>query len=129
MKPRCTAIIRSSRHVHQMAIAIIALPPELLACGLTRFGERHMAKKLAKRFNCPTEFTLAVLGGKWKTVILCYLKERPCRYAELRKLLPSLSDKMLTERLADLVESGLIARKKLAGRRGADGYVLTARGR
>jgi DNA-binding HxlR family transcriptional regulator len=88
-----------------------------------------MAKKLAKRFNCPTEFTLAVLGGKWKTVILCYLKERPCRYAELRKLLPSLSDKMLTERLADLVESGLVARKTLPGRRGTDGYVLTARGR
>jgi DNA-binding HxlR family transcriptional regulator len=88
-----------------------------------------MAKKLAKRFNCPTEFTLAVLVGKWKTVILCYLKERPCRYAELRKLLPSLSDKMLTERLADLVESGLVARKTLPGRPGKDGYVLTARGR
>jgi DNA-binding HxlR family transcriptional regulator len=88
-----------------------------------------MAKRLPSRFNCPTEFTLAVLGGKWKTVILCYLKERPCRYAELRKLLPSLSDKMLTERLADLVASGLVARKKLAGRPRADTYVLTARGR
>ncbi|MBO0757231.1 MAG: helix-turn-helix transcriptional regulator, partial [Bradyrhizobiaceae bacterium] len=75
-----------------------------------------MAKRLPKQFNCPTEFTLAVLGGKWKTVILCYLKERPCRYAELRKLLPTLSDKMLTERLADLVASGLIMRKRLPDR-------------
>ena len=90
-----------------------------------------MAKRLPKQFNCPTEFTLAVLGGKWKTVILCYLKERPCRYAELRKLLPSLSDKMLTERLADLVASGLIARKHVSdrGQLGKDVYVLTARGR
>ena len=61
-----------------------------------------MRKRLAKYFHCPTEFTLAVLDGKWKTVILSYLKERPCRYAELRRLVPSLSDKMLTERLSDL---------------------------
>jgi len=97
----------------------------LVSCALGKTD----GKEARQAFNCPTEFTLAVLGGEWKTVILCYLKERPCRYAELRKLLPSLSDKMLTERLADLLESGLIARKKLAGRRGADGYVLTARGR
>jgi HxlR-like helix-turn-helix len=58
-----------------------------------------MGKKLPRFFHCPTEFTLHMLGGKWKTVILCFLKERPCRYAELRKLLPKLSDKMLTERL------------------------------
>jgi len=92
-----------------------------------------MAKRLPKQFNCPTEFTLAVLGGKWKTVILCYLKERPCRYAELRKLLPALSDKMLTERLADLVASGLITRKRLldGGKltRNKEVYVLTTKGR
>ena len=51
-----------------------------------------MANKLPKSFLCPTEFTLAVLGGKWKTVILCYLNQRPCRYSELRTdLLESLS--------------------------------------
>src|SRR5262249_41415975 len=44
------------------------------------FEVRSMAKRLPRHFNCPTEFTLAVLGGKWKTVILCYLKERSCRY-------------------------------------------------
>jgi DNA-binding HxlR family transcriptional regulator len=86
-----------------------------------------MAKRLPKHFNCPTEFTLAVLGGKWKTVILCYLKERPCRYAELRKLLPALSDKMLTERLADLVRTGLVMRKGLPDR--GRTYALTSRGR
>jgi len=32
-----------------------------------------MSKRLAKYFHCPTEFTLAVLDGKWKTVILSYL--------------------------------------------------------
>jgi DNA-binding HxlR family transcriptional regulator len=87
-----------------------------------------MAKKLPKTFNCPSEFTLELLGGKWKTVILCFLKQRPCRYAELRKLVPKLSDKMLTERLADLVSSGLVVRRKLPGQIRKEVYVLSAKG-
>jgi DNA-binding HxlR family transcriptional regulator len=86
-----------------------------------------MTKKLPKSFNCPTEFTLAVLDGKWKTVILCYLKERPRRYTELRKLVPKLSDKVLTERLHDLIASGLVARNRRTG--AAQEYMLTQKGR
>jgi DNA-binding HxlR family transcriptional regulator len=97
-----------------------------------RFEATPMAKRLPKQFNCPTEFTLAVLGGKWKTVILCYLKEQPCRYTDLRKLLPALSDKMLTERLGDLMASGLIARRRLPNQGKQIGskevYVLTGKG-
>ena len=87
-----------------------------------------MRKRLPKAFNCPTEFTLQVLGGKWKTVILSYLKERPLRYGELREIIPSLSEKMLTQRLHDLVDAGLVARRRLDGKRG-EAYVLTARGK
>jgi DNA-binding HxlR family transcriptional regulator len=85
-----------------------------------------MPNRLARSFNCPTEFTLQVLGGKWKTVILCYLKVRPLRYAELRKLMPKLSDKMLSQRLHELVDAGLLSRKK-ADNGKAELYVLTAR--
>jgi DNA-binding HxlR family transcriptional regulator len=87
-----------------------------------------MKKKLANSFNCPTEFTLEVLGGKWKTVILCYLKQRPCRYAELRKLIPTLSDKVLTERLRNLLDAGLIKRARLDGDSRSEHYVLTPKG-
>jgi DNA-binding HxlR family transcriptional regulator len=86
-----------------------------------------MAKRLPTYFHCPTEFTLAVLDGKWKTVILCYLKERPLRYAELRKLVPRLSDKVLTERLRDLTRSGLIVRQRATGSH-ANAYTLTEKG-
>jgi len=68
-----------------------------------------------------------VLGGKWKTVIMCYLKVQPLRYAELRKLIPSLSDKMLTQRLHELVEAGLLTRRKASNDK-ADAYVLSVRG-
>jgi DNA-binding HxlR family transcriptional regulator len=84
-----------------------------------------MQKKLAKSFRCATELTLEVLGGKWKTVILCFLKQRPCRYAELRKLIPDLSDKVLSERLAGLIETGLVVKKPLAGKSAL--YALTPR--
>lgn len=87
-----------------------------------------MTKKLPKKFNCPTEFALDVLGGKWKTVILCYLKERPCRYRELRLLVPRLSDKMLTERLRELTEKGLVAKRTGDGHASAAVYALTPKG-
>jgi DNA-binding HxlR family transcriptional regulator len=88
-----------------------------------------MPKKLPKSFSCPTEFALEVLGGKWKTVILCNLKQRPCRYAELRKLVPKLSDKMLTERLKDLLDRGLIAKSQAAASGKGEVYMLTPKGR
>jgi DNA-binding HxlR family transcriptional regulator len=84
-----------------------------------------MRKRLAKQFHCPTEFTLAVLDGKWKTVILSYLKERPCRYSELRRLVPSLSDKMLTERLRDLTRAGLVVRRPVGTSSLTQRYALT----
>jgi DNA-binding HxlR family transcriptional regulator len=87
-----------------------------------------MTRPLATRFNCPTEFALTVLGGKWKTIILAYLSERPCYYSELRRLLPGLSDKVLTERLTDLRRSGLIARGKRSTSSARPPYLLTARG-
>jgi len=87
-----------------------------------------MARPLATTFNCPTEFALTVLGGKWKTIILAYLSERPCHYSELRQLLPGLSDKVLTDRLKDLQQSGLVARETGAISQSRSPYVFTARG-
>jgi DNA-binding HxlR family transcriptional regulator len=87
-----------------------------------------MTRPLADRFNCPTEFALTVLGGKWKTIIIAYLSERPCHYGELRQLLPDLSDKILSERLRDLQRSGLVTRGKSIMSKSRRSYVLTARG-
>jgi|SRR5262245_24963209 len=87
-----------------------------------------MKKRLPRFFNCPSEFTLEVLGGKWKTVILCFIKEGPCRYHEIRRLAPSLSEKMLTERLKDLLNAGLITRCKEKEGGTRDVYALTERG-
>jgi DNA-binding HxlR family transcriptional regulator len=78
------------------------------------------------RFGCPVELTLTLLGGKWKPVILAHLKQRPRPYAELRRLIPRLSDKMLTQRLRDLRQQGLVEKSGSPPRLR---YQLTARGR
>jgi DNA-binding HxlR family transcriptional regulator len=87
-----------------------------------------MAAGLNRRFYCGVELTLEILHGKWKPVILAHLKEGPMRYAQLRAAIPRLSDKMLSERLRDLEEQGLVSRFKV-GRRGSPAtYRLTQRG-
>lgn len=69
-----------------------------------------MSPSPRKHYGCVTEFALDVLGGKWKTIILAYLMVEPLRYGQLRKLLPRLSDKVLTQRLKELESAGLIKR-------------------
>jgi DNA-binding HxlR family transcriptional regulator len=69
-------------------------------------------KRLPKSFGCPVELSLELLRGKWKPVMLARLKDGPLRYGELRQLIPQLSDKILTERLADLQAQGLVVRDR-----------------
>lgn len=81
--------------------------------------------ELTQVFGCPVELTLEVLGGKWKTVLLARLKQGPLRYGELRRLVPGLSDKMLTQRLRELEALALVCREMVGEH---ERYRLTARG-
>jgi DNA-binding HxlR family transcriptional regulator len=85
-------------------------------------------KKLSKSFGCPVELSLEFVGRKWRTVILAWLKEAPHRYSDLRRRVPGLSDKVLTQRLKELESLGLIIRKPLGRQRSTHVYELTARG-
>ena len=82
-------------------------------------------KRLPATFGCPVELSLELLGGKWKPVILARLKQGPMRYSDLRRQIPALSDKMLTQRLSDLKAAGLVEQ---SGDAGAGPYRLSARG-
>ena len=77
-------------------------------------------------YGCPVELALDLLGGKWKTVIVARLKERPLRYGELRRSIPALSDKVLTQRLRELADDGFVI---APSGEGDQAYRLSARGR
>lgn len=65
--------------------------------------------------GCTVEATLDLIGGKWKGVILYrLLTEQVLRFNELRRLLPNITQRMLTNQLRELEGDGLIARKVYA---------------
>lgn len=83
---------------------------------------------LNKTYGCSVEFSLDFLDSKWKSVILARLKQRPHRYSELRRLIPNLSDKMLTETLKSLETQGLAEREASEDDPARRLYRLTERG-
>ncbi|WP_394835719.1 helix-turn-helix transcriptional regulator [Pendulispora rubella] len=62
-------------------------------------------------FSCPVEATLWVVAGKWKLVILWYLRDRGImRFSELRRAMPEITQQMLTAQLRELEADGIISR-------------------
>jgi DNA-binding HxlR family transcriptional regulator len=54
--------------------------------------------------------TLGVLGGKWKILILWNIRDRPQRLSELKRLIPTISEKVLIQQLRDLEKDGIVHR-------------------
>jgi DNA-binding HxlR family transcriptional regulator len=64
-----------------------------------------------KVYNCPVEAAIDVMGGKWKPLILWWLNERTHRFSELRRAIPNITEKMLTQQLRELEQDGIVARR------------------
>lgn len=60
--------------------------------------------------NCPLQYAMGLLNGKWKIVIIWYIKEEINRFSLLKKSIPSITDKMLSQQLRELENDGLICR-------------------
>lgn len=60
--------------------------------------------------DCPVATTVQLLGSKWKLLILRNLLARPWRFNEMRKSIPGISQKALTDSLRSMEEDGLIVR-------------------
>lgn len=66
---------------------------------------------IESRFNCPFELTIELIGGKWKGLILWHLIEKKVlRNGEMLRLMPNITQKMLTQQLREMEENGLIRR-------------------
>lgn len=60
---------------------------------------------------CPVATAVALIGGKWKLLILRNLKARPWRFNELQRDLEGISQKVLTDSLRQMIDDGLAYRK------------------
>ena len=70
-----------------------------------------------------------IFGKKWTCLILCPLMEGPCRFTEMSAFVPGLSDRLLSQRLQELEEKGIVERRVYNERPVRVEYRLTEKGR
>jgi DNA-binding HxlR family transcriptional regulator len=82
-----------------------------------------------KPMNCPAEYTLALIGGRWKIPLIFHLMSGVRRFSELSRTLTGVSQKMLTQQLREMERNGLVERKVYAEVPPRVEYALTPLGR
>jgi DNA-binding HxlR family transcriptional regulator len=63
------------------------------------------------QYSCAMEAALSIISGKWKLTILNRLLNGPQRYSDIKKMIPAITEKMLTQQLREMEEDGIIKRK------------------
>ena len=79
--------------------------------------------------GCPLTAALAAIGGKWKMIIVYWLAESPKHFAGLRRVMPGISQKVLTQQLRELVSDGILQRQPQGAIPAPVEYSLTDYGR
>jgi DNA-binding HxlR family transcriptional regulator len=62
-------------------------------------------------YVCGIDAAMDVIGGKWKVLILWALGQHPCRFGELRRLVPGVTEKVLASHLRELENDGIVHRE------------------
>lgn len=74
-------------------------------------GKRVAYQLKGKTYHCALDISMDYIGGKWKCVLLWYMINRTLRFAELKKLMPDITEKTLSIQLKKLERSGLVKRE------------------
>jgi DNA-binding HxlR family transcriptional regulator len=74
-------------------------------------GKEYVVKMRGNTYHCALDITMDFIGGKWKTVVLWYLRDTTMRFGEIRKQIPDITEKMLSLQLKSLEDDGLVKRE------------------
>ncbi|TWI70040.1 HxlR family transcriptional regulator [Pseudoduganella lurida] len=80
-------------------------------------------------FSCGLDATLRIISGKWKPLVLFFLRDGPKRYGELKRMIPGVSDKVLIQQLKDLEADRVLSRTDYKEVPPRVDYALTPLGR
>lgn len=92
-------------------------------------GKIYKYRMLNQDFHCALDVTMHYIGGKWKTVVIWYLRSGKKRFGELKALIPDITDKMLSIQLKALEQDGMVTRKVYAEVPPRVEYELTEEGK
>ena len=92
-------------------------------------GNHHRPGRANPVNACPLTAALAAIGGKWKLIILYWLAESPKHFAALRRVMPGISQKVLTQQLRELAGDGIVQRQPKGAIPSPVEYSLTDYGR
>ena len=109
--------------VNQFTFSNLTLMGSSLSVNIDRQGRKQALEPCLE--PCPIERGMRVLGGKWKGSILWHLKDGPVRFNDLARQLGGASKKMVSQRLREMEESGLVTREVVSDRPIAVAYEIT----
>ena len=92
---------------------------------------RTMAVRVrVERHSCCVYYHRAVelVGKRWTGAILAVLLDGPLHFSEIRRLVPDISDRLLSERLKELEAEGMVERRVIDGSPVRTEYTLTEKG-
>ncbi|HEY4481868.1 MAG TPA: helix-turn-helix domain-containing protein [Candidatus Brocadiaceae bacterium] len=92
-------------------------------------GKEMLIKLNGKTYHCALDITMDYIGGKWKTVVLWYLRKQHKRFSELKRLIPDITEKMLSLQLRQLEKDGIVGRRVFAEVPPRVEYYLTEQGK
>lgn len=112
---------------------------KILVCGIRTKNaysvekDTVVAKARHSRFDCdlgcPVEAAIALIDGKWKSIVMFHLLEGTLRFNQIRRRISNVTPRMLTIQLRELEEDGLLVRKVYAQVPPKVEYSLTPLGR
>ncbi|MEM9324293.1 MAG: helix-turn-helix domain-containing protein [Bacteroidota bacterium] len=91
-------------------------------------GKKYKYRMNNEDFHCALDLTMRFIGGKWKAVVIWYLRHGKRRFGELKSRIPDITDKMLSLQLKALEQDGIVSRKVYASVPPKVEYELTEEG-